>query len=366
MTAVQTPPALPALRLTGLKAHHPLGFLAACGTLRCVTLQGWHDAKLWWPGVGDGDGGERVAVLHSGRLEGGDDNATQSLIAALAAQAAADAVDMSERSTWLNWADKFTDVPSFRMAALKAGIDATGSDAHAYCGFACLGTDAAIARGPKDLRSLFDMTSARQSLLKETLGLAKDLANQTTQMPQRRAARPSPRSKCHHATRPPEAAEVPASPWREALLGPWQYKDDQHSFGLDPVLQRLHALRNKEPEDDKKKRCVRAAVFLARQALPLFPVFCSQGRTRTTGFARGHRGRAGWAAGVAEPDDWFTWPIWDRPISVDTVRTLLAQRPSVRLAGRGVVAVYRSRRAKTGGSQGDFRVLTQPELHKLL
>lgn len=49
--------------LTGLKAHHPLGFLAACGLLRSVTE--WKDfgwSKLGWKGV-DGEG--RFAVIDS-------------------------------------------------------------------------------------------------------------------------------------------------------------------------------------------------------------------------------------------------------------------------------------------------------------
>lgn len=371
--------ALPSLTLTGLKVHHPLGFLAACGTLRAVTLQGWSDARLSWSSVTRGQAeqapdsaalvGERVAVLHSTHLGTDSTKAADTLIAVLAAQARADAAEKSERVTWLNWADKFADVDEFRSAALKC--NGSPRPCGALSAFACLGTDAAIASQTKYLRSLFDMTSGQQSLLKETRSLAMNLATSPVQMSEESTKRSSRRRKPSSKT----FGRPPACPWREALFGQWRYKDDQHSFGLDPVLQRLHALRNKEPEDDKKERSVRAAVFLARQALPLFPVFCSRGRPRTTGFTRGTRAqdaRSGQGRRTAGPrptadrDDYFTWPLWgDRPISLDTLRTLLAQPPSPSLADRGVVALYRSRRAKTGGSQGDYRVLVQPTLHRL-
>ena len=55
-----------------------------------------------------------------------------------------------------------------------------------------------------------------------------------------------------------------------------------------------------------------AAVFLASCSLPLFPCFAIKGRLQTTAF---HRERE---------EDWFTWPIWRHPISLDVLRSLLA------------------------------------------
>lgn len=348
MTAAQTPSTLPTLRLTGLKAHHPLGFLAACGTLRCVTLQGWCDARLSWSVVESSEGGEHLAVLHSSRLGTESIDAADKLIAALAAQAKDEAAQQSECLTWLNWADKIDGLDNFREAALRPSDRKIGiGSAVNIRPFATLATDAS---DPKDLHAtLFDLTSGNQRLLSTLRDLATGLALADT-LPA------SPTKKQRDANRAARDA------FHEAIIGPWLYRDDAHSLGWDPSTQRLHALRNKVPEQDKANRSVRAAVFLASQALSLFPVFCSQGRTRTTGFARGRTGRT---ADATERDDWFTWPVWDRPISIDTLRALLAQQFSARLASRGVVAVYRSRRAKTGGSQGDYRVLTQPQLHKL-
>lgn len=351
MTAAQTPSTLPTLRFPGLKAHHPLGFLAACGALRCVTLQGWCDARLSWLVVEGSEGGEHLAVLHSSRLEGGDDKATQLLIDAVAAQAKDEAAPQSQSLTWLNWAAKIDGLDNFREAALKSSDGQIGiGGAVSIRSFDALATDAS---DPKDLHAtLFDLTSGNQRLLSTLRDLAQGLALANT-LP---ASSTKKQRDAHRAAR---------DAIHEALIGPWLYRDDDHSLGWDPSTQRLHALRNKVPEHDKANRSVRGAVFLASQALPLFPVFCSQGRARTTGFTRGRQGGAGWTTDATERDDWLTWPVWDRPISIDALRVLLGQQSSARLAGRGVVAVYRSRRAKTGGSQGDYRVLTQPELHEL-
>jgi hypothetical protein len=135
----------------------------------------------------------------------------------------------------------------------------------------------------------------------------------------------------------------------EALIGPWKYRDAHHSLGWDPNAQRLHALRGKLPEKDKENRSVRAAVFLASQALPLFPCFAVRRRLRTTGFHE------------FDDDDWFAWPVWSDPISLDTLRSLLAHPFSADLRERGVDIVYRCRRSHTGGSEGNYQVFGHPE-----
>jgi hypothetical protein len=135
----------------------------------------------------------------------------------------------------------------------------------------------------------------------------------------------------------------------EALFGPWRYQDPHHSLGWDPNAQRLHALRGKLPEKDKEKRSVRAAVFLASQALPLFPCFSVRRKLRTTGFRQ------------FDGDDWLVWPVWGTPISVETLRSLLAQPFDSDLRERGVEIVYRCQRSHTGGSEGNYQVFSHPE-----
>ena len=122
-----------------------------------------------------------------------------------------------------------------------------------------------------------------------------------------------------------------------------------HSLGWDPQTQRLHALRGKIPEHDKENRSVRAAVFLASLALPMFPCFAVAGGLQTTGFHR------------EDNDDWFSWPIWREPISLATLRSLLSHPFNGDLEQRGVDVVCRCRVAHTGGSQGNYQVFGHPE-----
>ena len=83
---------------------------------------------------------------------------------------------------------------------------------------------------------------------------------------------------------------------------------------------------------------------LAFEAIPLL-MAAPVGRTLvTTGF-RGTRGS----------DTFFTWPIWDIPVSLDTVRSILSleelqeDAPNRgRLAAMGVREVFRSQRMNTG------------------
>jgi hypothetical protein len=77
--------------------------------------------------------------------------------------------------------------------------------------------------------------------------------------------------------------------FREALFGRWRYDDPQHSLGLDPSTERLHALR--AVSSTKEESCgVATAVGLAFEALPLFPCFWADGRLATTGFHVVHSG----------------------------------------------------------------------------
>jgi len=44
------------LELTGLQGNHPLGFLAACGVLRCCSVEARREARLAWTQANDGSG----------------------------------------------------------------------------------------------------------------------------------------------------------------------------------------------------------------------------------------------------------------------------------------------------------------------
>jgi hypothetical protein len=102
---------------------------------------------------------------------------------------------------------------------------------------------------------------------------------------------------------------------------------------------------------------VAAAVWLAFEALPLFPCFLSGDRLATRGFAR-------LAAGPAA----LSWPVWTEPASLAEVRSLLGLAavtggPAARaeLQGRGVPAVFRSERHRVI-AQGAYYTLRPASL----
>jgi len=292
-------------KMPGLKAHHPLGFLAACGLLRCLSE--WRDfglVQLSW----DGSPSEgRIAVLHAQRaLDIG--GVTQVLLCWSKIQ---------RTSAALKWSTKIDDRGKFRKAAEYAAENAKeGRSREEADLLAALASDIAYDGGKLE-RTKFDLTSGNQRFLESLRTLAGE--------------------------------PVTVEAVQEALIGPWRYRDTYHSLGWDPATQRLHALRGKLPEKDKESRSVRAAVFLAAQALPLFPCFAVRGQLRTTGFYR------------LEGEDWFVWPIWTAPVSLDTLRSLVAQRFDEDLRERGVDVVCRCRVCHTGGAEGNYQVFSYPE-----
>jgi hypothetical protein len=136
---------------------------------------------------------------------------------------------------------------------------------------------------------------------------------------------------------------------RKALFAPWKYDDPTKTLTLrwDPLDDVRHALRAKDPSGDpdrEKRGSVLGANRLAVEGLPLFPTAPLGGRLHTTGFIEKKRD------GV-----FFTWPIWDCPINIDVIRTVLAyaelqENPPNRAAWAhmGIVEVYRSRRITVG------------------
>jgi hypothetical protein len=195
--------------------------------------------------------------------------------------------------------------------------------ADALAMFAALTSDVVTTKKGTLRATMFDLTSGNQRFLESIRALAGK--------PEKQGGKPNPISNDELC---------------DALLGPWQYSDDNHALGWDPHTQRLHALRHKLPEKDKSNRSVRVAVFLATQALPLFPSFARGRALFTTGFHRD------------DGEDWFCWPIWRDPISLDTLRSLLTHPFTGDLKRRGVDVVYRCRRVRTGGAEGNYQVFS--------
>jgi len=141
------------------------------------------------------------------------------------------------------------------------------------------------------------------------------------------------------------AKETTADQLREALFGPWRYRDSSPTMRWDAEDDRRYALRWDEPSKDPV-RTMRGANLLAIAALPLFPDFPTSSSTvATTGFSgRGSR------------DTFVVWPIWTGWLTLDVVRSLLGLKD---LQGRtetsiedlesyGVIAAYRSQRITLG------------------
>ena len=141
-----------------------------------------------------------------------------------------------------------------------------------------------------------------------------------------------------------ELAQVTtAAHLRAALFSPWRYDEQKLSLRWDPADDRRYALRWDDPSGDVI-RTVRGANRLAVEALPLFPVAPVRGGLETTGFASPHGRGLFW-----------TWPIWEPPLALDTVRsvlaldTLQAARPDRReLSARGIAEVFRCERVTIG------------------
>jgi hypothetical protein len=154
-----------------------------------------------------------------------------------------------------------------------------------------------------------------------------------------------------------ELAAALSAPLRASLFRPWTYSDplENCSLKFDPAEDLRYALRWANPSGDplrKKRGNMLGANRLAIEAIPLLTSI-----TRSTDFATVacRRGDDGWNV---------TWPLWQPPIALDIIRSLLAlpllaDEADRRLEmQRGIVAVYQCRRETIGKT----RVFTPAQL----
>lgn len=140
------------------------------------------------------------------------------------------------------------------------------------------------------------------------------------------------------------AKSTNAEQLREALFGPWRYRDSSPIMRWDDEDDRRYALRWDEPSKDPV-RTVRGANRLAIASLPLFTVVpVSSTAVATTGFK-----------GRKSNDTFITWPLWSGWLGLDAVRSALSigelthsDVTSVKLASLGIIAVCRSQRITLG------------------
>lgn len=300
--------------LRGLKARHPLGFLAACGLLRCLSDTGANGASdrsstdVGQVGLGwREDDGDEIAVLRS----------EFQIDISVISKCVIDVANRQRHSKAWTWSRKIDKRSTYVESAQSAVDEILGGESTRFDAdmFAALASDLVVAKDALR-RTAFDLTSGNQGLLKSFRQTA-------------------------------ERFEMGAEPdLDEALHGPWQYRADDHSLGWDPLTQRLHALRGAAPEGDKSNRSVRAAVLLGSLALPLFPCFAVGRALRTTGFYDDGKQKR------------LSWPVWREPISLSTLKSLLSHPFDSDLRERGVHAVYQCAVVLTGGSSGRYEILS--------
>jgi hypothetical protein len=305
------------ITLSGLAGSHPLGALAAFGLLRCCEeMEATGPSRLYWTKEADW-----LPILVSARPLSADD-----LVAALAERQKGRQVDPE-----LCWSDNIkTDPDDFRAEDLRAAAEAVAGRRGQADFMAAFGCELAVGGSGKIEPTAFYMTSGQQKFLKEVRTLATRVGGGVSL-----------------GRRKKGAEEL----FREALFGPWRYEDPQHSLGWDPSAERLHALRSRSPTKEAPQG-VAAAVWLAFEALPLFPCFLSSGSLATRGFARQGRGPAV-----------LSWPVWKEPASLEEVRSLVGLEALSRvppaaeeMRARGIMAIFRSERYRVK-TQGAYYIL---------
>lgn len=288
----------PELLLNGLDGGNPLGFLAAIGVLRMATKADSHSGwRVRW---------EMRAGQWSPVLMGNTRLTADSLIDLLIPALAGMKGDPS-----FGFADDLTiHCEKFRKVAQSACKAANLADRHYADFIAAFGCES-LPISAKDLRiqdtALRTMSGAGHQ---HFIGSMRELVEETN-----------------------------PGHLRASLFELWQYSDSKPSLRWDPLDDRRYALRWDEPSGDPV-RTMRGANRLAVEALPLFPTAPGERKLHTTGFTQ-RRGE-----GVL-----FTWPIWETPLNIDTVRSLLSLaelkklRPDrTSLFARGIVEIYRSQR----------------------
>lgn len=280
------------LLLEGLDGGNLLGFMAAIGTLRLVSRT--ERITMSW---------EERSGVWTPHLMGvkSQDGLLDMLESALVDSSPA--FDMAD--------DLKINASDFRKYAQESLVEASlGDRAHAdfVAAFGCDAIANAKTRIIQDTRFRTMSGASNQHFLKTMRVLVKE-------------------TKRHHL--------------RTSLFKRWQYMDGKPNLRWDPQDDRRHALRWTNPSNDEL-RTMRGANRLAIEALPMFPTAPIKGKLRTTGFSQ-------------LDNVTFTWPIWNVPLGVDTVRSLLGlaalqecQPDRYTLRDMGVIAIYRCRRINVG------------------
>jgi hypothetical protein len=235
------------------------------------------------------------------------------------------------------WDDVKVPLGRFRAMLQSVRSSASRSAREAVDFYSALGSEL-VPQGNKDVvkPSALHMTSGNQAFLESLRELARSL---------------DPGAPPH-----PKSAVPPADAFREAVFARsadgetgWRAADEFSSMGFDPAREAVYALTATAPTATGP-RSTRAAVWLAIEAIPLFPVVPIGGRLHTRGFDRRDRATI------------FRWPIWNGALGIDAVRTALGlpevveeEAPIDRLNQLAIRAIMEAERVTIGQGYGQLR-----------
>lgn len=286
------------LALTGLDGSNPLGFLAAIGVLRTISLADERgDWRMEWT----------MRSSWSPVIFGKTQIVQDQLVEMLHTELRRESYPEFTFAADLNIAPK-----EFGAVASRAQSYASAKDRRYADFIAAFGCEVAVTSDGKTIQdtALRTMSGAGNQ---HFIGSMNDLVDKT------------------------EADHL-----RRSLFESWDYSDSKLGLRWDPVEDRRHALRWDNPSGTAT-RTMHGANRLAIEALPLLPTVPCDRQIETTGFSSRKRTTL------------LTWPIWVCQLSVDVVRSLLAmaeiQKPTpdrVWLGEMGISDVYRCQRITVG------------------
>jgi hypothetical protein len=369
----------PVLELTGLDGANPLGFLAALGAL--VSL---HEARDGHPRLGWRSGHRWVPVLE-GTGAPDDEGLTRVVAAALEGAAISEEAEARRVGTQRAMENAKTAVRKKRDEIRRRGLrgaERTEADERELRPLErdleekrrewLAALREAVPRPELALGKRIDCTAveyreharalADQARLptRGALDLLAAFGNDACRRPRSDSIQPTPfcfTTGAGHQffleTARELVARVTADGVGRTLFRSWDYRDEGLSMRWDPIEDRRYALMDRDPTaSDNRPRTMWMANLLAYRALALFPTAAVGQRLATAGWDG--RGRT------------FTWPLWEHPLGVDGVRSLvqlrelIEERPDpARLRALGVVAAYRAERVEAGEG-GNRRVNFSP------
>jgi len=291
--------------LAGLDGTNPLGFLAAIGTLRLLSLNADHETRMSWKQL---HGSWRPAFFKAG-LDLKDMGA---LLRA--------AVSMLDKSAWSLDKKLPFAAAQLRAEALSAASVATVHNRDRVDLIAALGVDCFTDDNGNFKDTALRMVRAGDAAGQGLLAYGKRILEVTT------------------------SDEI-----QSATTEAWRYDDKQCALRWDPAEDRGYAFQWGNPSDDGAQS-VRGANCLALAALSLLPTVPFKGRVETTAFGL-----------KAMKKSSFTWPIWGGKLTLNSVRSALslkclqeAEPLRTELASRGIVASYRCDRVMTSTYYSNF------------